>query len=887
MIPVIKKFLSAALGTEYQSFFDAELSVRSITTAHSRRRLEVQYDAIILPYWASIAPQNVTTEYICAIYRNADWSNVLNGCAITTRFIHNLIVNGIISFADADLFEAYYPWRFSTNPIRSEILSVLTEPRFRKYYSAGLITDRYGTMLSLTDISDTDFVDQQMHQLLSGFLESIKLDISVASISRFRSGKLLCKLAEQYFSVLSLPELNRFRLADIIRGSAPKEQINVARLVKQFIMHCMNIDFFADHRFDFYSRFELYLSNASLDVSLEILSAEDTKKYCFVTQAHSGARLLLYINSTDSQIRDAVASSLSRQRITPEIRQFLFKFNRTLPEQYHNDITQWDYNCFLSQISYARETLQSQSCVSFVISLSNYIFRNINPLLFQGDGIDPVILNRQHLSGELFAGIPIVTYTPNSKTPDANTFIFHYIGKHDSNNSNYPSKSVLVDLSEIQQPEYTNLIKDYLWNAKPSLSRRIATCQQANHFFSFVEKFKRKDILTIQSERINPLTIGMEELLAYKNLCYEENHERSTLRNYLRTIHSLLSYGYRNNYTWIQENALVFLNSAVAKGSGGHPIPSSDLNLFVSAVTHFCSDGQKEFLLSEVIFLLLSTELRLSAILTLSFDCVREAGKPGEYIILTPDKTSGGNKKEIPITAVTAKHLLEVSQKTADWRAACCSDTIKKYLFLAPAHRNGHYNPIRADAVRDYIQKCCEHAGIPTYTPANLRDTYITRAQEYRMRKGLSVAVQNMLTGHAGVRVDTEHYVGIALLDMLQATYGVVIGDPSVPGSCKDTPLPNDQSTYVSNNCGYCSNNCCTEYSYIDCLLCKHFVATVSNIPFFKAQIAVLQSKLPNAETPHDREDINAKIRLLVAYLSHLYTLSEAATPNQSKGEMP
>ena len=870
----ISDFRSSSIAAEYQSFFKAELSGRNITTDHSLHRLEKQYDAIILPEWESVDAVSVTTDYICDIYRSADWSHLLNGCAITTRFIHRLIANGIIHFDASDLFEAYYPFRLSTHPQREEIIAVLAESRFRDYFSAGLPNDPWGTRLSFFSVASEGFADQKVQLLLSAYLEEIKLDTSVASLSRFRSGTLLCKLAKQHFSSLCLQDLDRFQLAEIIRSSPSQDQVNVAKLVKHFILYCINAGTYSDQRFDFYKRFELYLSNAPLDVSLHILSAEDTDKYHFVTMPYSKDRLLIYINSSVDHIRDVIASSLGTfQKISPEVRRFLANFESTLPVEYRGDILTWDYNSFLSQISYGRDTLHSQDCVAFVIALYNYIFRTINPMLFRSNGIDAVILNRTHLSGELFAGIPIITYSPSGAIPESNKFILHYIGNPKNNSDNYPSKSVLVDLSVIQHHQYANLVKDYLWHALPGLPRRIAACQKANQFFSYVEKLKNGEILTLQHLDNNSLTIGMAEIVAFKSHLHEMNYEPSSFRSQLRTIHSLLSYGCTQHYDWIQENALIFLNAPAVKYTGGHPVPSQDLDALIQAVTHFAPENTKQAVASEVIYLLLTTELRLSAILALSHDCVREASKPGEYVIISKSKTSGGDTEEVPITALTAQHLLTVAEKTSPWRTDCTAASQKTLLFLIPAHRKGHFTPLHTGYVRSFLQKCCKFADIDEYTPSNLRDTYITRAQEYRIRNGLSIAVQNMLTGHKSVDIDTEHYVGIPLISMLQATYGVVIGDPTVPGTCQNGPLPDDQSTYVSNNCGYCSNDHCDEYSYIDCLLCKHFVATASNIPFFKDQIAILQSKLPDAETPHDREDLNAKIRLLVAYLSHLYTL--------------
>jgi len=67
----------------------------------------------------------------------------------------------------------------------------------------------------------------------------------------------------------------------------------------------------------------------------------------------------------------------------------------------------------------------------------------------------------------------------------------------------------------------------------------------------------------------------------------------------------------------------------------------------------------------------------------------------------------------------------------------------------------------------------------------------------------------------------------------------------------------------------------CENNSYLDCLLCEYFIATIDRIPFFEEQINAIDKKTENALIIHDREDLVNKKRLLVNYLSRLLCLTE------------
>ena len=81
----------------------------------------------------------------------------------------------------------------------------------------------------------------------------------------------------------------------------------------------------------------------------------------------------------------------------------------------------------------------------------------------------------------------------------------------------------------------------------------------------------------------------------------------------------------------------------------------------------------------------------------------------------------------------------------------------------------------------------------------------------------------------------------------------------------------------VSHSCGYCSSKACSDFTYLDCLLCKSFVTTIDRLPYFYEQLKQIDSKLPLAKCPHDREDLVNIKRLLLYYIDKITTAKGAS----------
>lgn len=268
----------------------------------------------------------------------------------------------------------------------------------------------------------------------------------------------------------------------------------------------------------------------------------------------------------------------------------------------------------------------------------------------------------------------------------------------------------------------------------------------------------------------------------------------------------------------------------------------------------------------------METEFRPTQIFSLRKDCIKETAKKNEYVLVSRSKTSAGEMCEYPITKYVKQEIDEIIKATEFLRILSTATDLKDYLFITPSVRKGQVQLLTCESFNRHLKKCCAQAEISHYSISNLRDTHMTKAEEEIIRKSLSDVQMRVLTGHKNANSD-KTYIDTNVRTMLEAVHGVIIGDVNVDGNVIDSnPEVTIPQNEVSNSCGYCSSKNCNDFTYLDCMLCKSFVTTVDRLPYFYEQLKQIDSRLPQAKCPHDREDLVNIKRLLLYYIDKLTT---------------
>ena len=148
---------------------------------------------------------------------------------------------------------------------------------------------------------------------------------------------------------------------------------------------------------------------------------------------------------------------------------------------------------------------------------------------------------------------------------------------------------------------------------------------------------------------------------------------------------------------------------------------------------------------------------------------------------------------------------------------------------------------------------------------------YAQAAGDKLAQKGYDATMTKLVTGH-DLGTQFKYYDKPDMIDFCQRFYQVEIGSIHIAGRVEEkSTAPKSQT--VMNGCGHCDSEHCLLHGNLECLMCSHFVATIDNIPYFEQMIRDLDSAIQSQPIQHEREFLNSKKRLCVAYLKELYEL--------------
>ena len=175
---------------------------------------------------------------------------------------------------------------------------------------------------------------------------------------------------------------------------------------------------------------------------------------------------------------------------------------------------------------------------------------------------------------------------------------------------------------------------------------------------------------------------------------------------------------------------------------------------------------------------------------------------------------------------------------------------------------------------RKFLSDCCTEAGVKQYNSSNLRDTHMTKAEEYRMRHNESDAVLGVLSGHKRIDVTHNHYIKTEFIKMLESTYGIIFGNVDINGeiveSIEDESITNKEHD-VEQGCGFCKEEVCYIHNSTSCLMCKSFITSISHEKEFSDMIHRIDEIIADTPTKHDKEDLVNIKRLYGAYLLKIW----------------
>ncbi|ELC8389504.1 tyrosine-type recombinase/integrase [Clostridium perfringens] len=434
-----------------------------------------------------------------------------------------------------------------------------------------------------------------------------------------------------------------------------------------------------------------------------------------------------------------------------------------------------------------------------------------------------------------------------------------------------------IDISIVKNEDYRNMILSFILSSTSSTMLKDST-----------------QILYI-NEALKFL-IELKEQTNYpnKNLKYMTNQEAILIRNYINSFK--ISIGTKNNrigairrfFIYTKNNNLINFDDIFfdylrqyeePTKNNAKAVPDDKLVLINNNLLEKAKKSHLAKLIYSIFHLTLQTEFRINQICHLKVDCIKPSIKPNQYIICTNSKTSHGTIESYVITDITYHLLMNIIDDTEDFRDNCNIESLKDYIFLYKGRTNTP-TLITNDTFGKYIKKICNELGFhENYTASNFRDTHMTKAFEHILRNGKSDIEMGVLSNHRHIDTTKNHYIEMELEKMLEATYGIIIGEEYIETESKIIDkIPDEfksKENDVENGCGKCTAKKCEFTSSLPCLACKYFITTTNHEIFFKKSINNIDRIIEKTLNKHDKEDLITIKQLYVLYLKAIYKYKE------------
>lgn len=570
-----------------------------------------------------------------------------------------------------------------------------------------------------------------------------------------------------------------------------------------------------------------------------------------------------YINvPVDYPIYKTLTEFISKyNRIEPKLQLFLNEF--LVPVENVKSINDLSYKTYIKHLNHFHKIAKS-NCYVDVFYL--YVYQQTGMDIFSDGPVATRILNLRGFGYYIVKGYRPVTYNPVADIPKEDKLIVWLSIKETRKNYNN-ANGFIKYFTKIKDTKYRKWVKSYFWK---STTKQLYWKSKQIHVYTniFNDLSNIQEQYKIENDEHFDLTGNIIRIWKLNQLSQEVY---ATVARKCAKLTILLNYAKDYENAKIEDSVYYYLkNEKPIPKSNANPICDADLIKLLDVAAKKKNNSMKENMCFCLLYLLLYTDRRISELLDLERDCLQSSLKNGDNILKTETKTSRGEPLTYPISNETVKIIKCIKNLNSNIVDKCNDIRFKNKLFLfKTTRRNLQYAVITSNVFKKYLSKCCKEANINHYTAANLRDTYMTRVEDFRIKNGLSDMYDKVLTGHKYHSTTEKHYVKLDFKTMYEAAQGIIIGNVDLKGVIQkeiDNETERAENS-VENDTGYCGNNTCNNMTYLSCYLCSHFVTSPRQLPQFEKQLEEINKQIEKADMAHDKKDLIAIKKLLIEYI--------------------
>lgn len=523
---------------------------------------------------------------------------------------------------------------------------------------------------------------------------------------------------------------------------------------------------------------------------------------------------------------------------------------------------------------------KQNACLSELINLYNWIENSLDEETRRSNFkiYTLEVLKYQYFITAVKSGYKVVNYSIYENPPEVDKIIINPKNTFLHQNAE-ADKITNLDVSGITNDFLRKWVRECYWfDDNHIISTRT---KQYSPIFEFVAIIDKKFKKTEKPK------ISVDDVLSFKASCVSQNTLDSTVARKLSFVKYFLNFLNENHYLEIDQLLFrLLIHHDNESNAYKETYTNAEIKQLLEAYKDSyekCKDLDRKLLYTlyyYVIAIQSISEMRVSTILNLKTNCcykTLDRNKLSEYKVVVQSKGSGSGVEEYNITRYVKGLIDEVKSLTDEFRKTVVG-VEKEYLFIYRRHNRKVPGILRQDNLSTYHRNICKKYGIRCLRLGAIRNYYQQQVSNYVSKNGDDPMMIERLSKH-GINVHIQHYDTVDIKDFCQRFYQVEIGSIELKGRVEENNNKPKENT-VAYGCGHCELSKCILKGNLECLMCDKFVTTLDCIPFFEQEISRIDQMILNQPLQHEKEFLNNKKRLNVAYLTKLYELEAEINGN-------
>lgn len=776
----------------------------------------------------------------------------------------------------------------------SKIIKILTCQNFQEYIDSGTLFKRnnegkqLGLQLFLIELPEKLNIDSEIYEYLLNYFEDIKLNTTLDVVTKLAQARAFVDIFK-FFQNMAFKDITREYLYNVLKANEEimisKKGRNTVNQLHKVVLSMISRQLIKDNKLC--HLVNLDLNGFSTETFLNILGKQNMDRYVQIPcPIKCKMNSLYFIDIQSNEVRKAFIEFALTCSDRYGFVRVCEEFDASLGDYSIERIEDLDFNSYKAQLlyfsKYDEKLEKTLSYTAPITAFYLFIKQNYNGKIFEKSSVDSNILQRARIGQEILDGYKPIRYNTHERVPNTDKWLLCYSGLETDNMTELRSitSSTLIDFTQVESETYRNFCKHFLWYYNSGLNTNMKRLRLTIVFCNYIFDLKSGKVLCLGVAPTRDERITMDEVIAFKYYIMDIKNGNATIQGYIFAASTFLKHISDHNFMNVENGIFWHLKNIPNPDKGtANAMSDADLNKVSALMKKKACESIFNELCFYILYLAMHTPFRSSHIIAWKVSAISDTVKEGQFRTYSRVKTSDGQKMPIPITLRIKRVIDKAKKVTAQYRQECKNEKVKEFVFIGKGKKNGTYSNLAPGSFNSYFKKCCEEVGVdPQYTFANLRDTRMSKAEVEVAKKGYSDMEQMALTQHRDPN-SINNYSDIDIRECLEAVYQIFIGNVDVRGTVVKT-ISKDIATEeqsVSEGCGYCGTEICDNYSYLDCLMCKHFWTSPEQIPFFQEQIKICDKKIAEATNNHDKEDFQTIKRLMVAYLEKLILIKEEA----------